>query len=145
MRYSSSPLFSPEPNFIHACGSFLQKDFADFSQLIGISSLGVSDQEIAKLGVIYWFCIELGICLQDNQRKIFGAGIVSSIEEIEWCMSPNQNFNLFEFSKMLKSQFEYHELQNNYFVAPSFKEMQKLFVEFSRTISSPPEIKLKIF
>lgn len=43
--------------------------------------MGVSDDEIAQLGTLYWYTIEFGACKEGENYKSYGAGIASSIGE----------------------------------------------------------------
>ena len=55
----------------------------DISQLIGKLSLGATDHQVKMLGAIYWFTIEFGLCLENKERKFYGAGVASSFGEMD--------------------------------------------------------------
>ncbi len=46
-------------------------------------SLGANDEMIRIIGAIYWYTVEFGLCKEKDQMKFYGAGVASSIAEIE--------------------------------------------------------------
>lgn len=141
IRHRSKPLYTPEPDIIHETMGhaplFANPDFADFSQIIGLASLAASDEDINRLATLYWFTIEFGVCIQNDKKKIYGAGILSSPSEIEWCMSDKPQFLPFDILKIANTPYEITKVQDPYFLAPSFAEMKKQVLKFADSIKKP--------
>lgn len=129
IRHHATPEYTPEPDIIHElvghAPMFAHRDFADFSQEIGLASLGASEIELKKLAALYWFTIEFGMCLdKDGNKKAYGAGIMSSFGELEYCQTDKPIFKPLDPYLIAEEHtvFPISEMQPIYFVAESFEK-----------------------
>ena len=61
-----------------------------------MASLGASEIELKRLAALYWFTLEFGMCLDTKgQKKAYGAGIMSSYGELEYCVTDAPKFKPF--------------------------------------------------
>lgn len=119
---------------------FAHQDFADFSQEIGLASLGASEIELKKLAALYWFTIEFGMCLDKNgDKKAYGAGIMSSFGELIYCQTDKPIFKPLDPYLIAEEHtvFPISEMQPIYFVAESFEKAKNQINEYCNNISRP--------
>jgi len=153
LRHHSRPLYTPEPDLVHELMGhaplFADQSFADFSQEIGLASIGATDDQILKLARCYWFTVEFGLCLAEDgvTRKAYGAGLLSSFGELEYSMGLSK-----PKSEGGDGQPEYREwdpfdagertypittYQSLYYVAKSFSDAKRSMQEFSNSFARP--------
>lgn len=141
IRHPSKPLYTPEPDICHEllghAPLFADPFFAQFSQEIGLASLGAPDDYVEKLATCYWFTVEFGVCRQDNELKAYGAGLLSSFGELQHSMSDTPKFLPFDPAKTGITKYPITEYQPLYYVADSFEDAQQKMIEFAATIPRP--------
>lgn len=143
IRHHSAPLYTPEPDIVHEllghAPMFAHKDFAEFSQEIGLASLGASENEIKRLASIYWFTIEFGMCKEDGALKAYGAGILSSMGELEYCVTDKPKFYPLDPTEIAQNHLDFpiSSMQPHYFVAESFQDAKKSIIEYCERINRP--------
>uniref|UniRef100_A0A3B4A197 tryptophan 5-monooxygenase n=1 Tax=Periophthalmus magnuspinnatus TaxID=409849 RepID=A0A3B4A197_9GOBI len=139
VRHSSDPLYTPEDTCHELLGHvplLAEPSFAQFSQEIGLASLGASDESVQKLATCYFFTVEFGLCKQEGQLRAYGAGLLSSISELKHALSGNARIIPFDPKITCNQECIITTFQDVYFVSNSFEEA-KVKMEFAKTIKRP--------
>ncbi|XP_055059931.2 tryptophan 5-hydroxylase 1b isoform X1 [Misgurnus anguillicaudatus] len=141
VRHSSDPLYTPEPDTCHELLGHVpllaEPSFAQFSQELGLASLGASDDAVQKLATCYFFTVEFGLCKQDGKLRAYGAGLLSSISELKHSLSGNAKILPFEPKVTCNQECLITTFQEVYFISESFEEAKVRMREFAKMIQRP--------
>ncbi len=76
-----------------------------------------------NLAALYWFTVEFGICKEGNELKVYGAGILSSLGELEYAISDKRSYFPLDLEEIVtkNKNFVINNMQPFYYVAESFE------------------------
>jgi phenylalanine-4-hydroxylase len=163
IRHYSNPFYTPEPDVCHELLGhvplFAHPEFAEFSQTIGLASLGATDEQIDHLATLYWFTVEFGLLETTAGYKAYGAGVLSSFGELEWACSPSPSEDcrkagglaayekfkdmkhpqrvLLRAGEASKTAFPITTYQPLYFTSPSLGDAKEEVVRYCDTLTRP--------
>lgn len=84
---------------------------------------------------IYWATIEFGLIREDNQIKVYGAGIISSKGEVQNVLKQKENYVDFDIQTVFDTDFVSSEIQTKYFVTESFEKLSNSLPEIERLLA----------
>jgi phenylalanine-4-hydroxylase len=141
LRKKDSLDYLPEPDMFHDVFGHVplltHYHFTEFFQEIG--KLGVKylhkENIVAMLGRLYWFTVEFGLILTNNQIKIFGAGIISSYSETSFSLSEKPTHLPYNVELIMNRSYENDHIQNTYYVVDSFEQLYHSIEDIKQVIT----------
>ena len=108
-----------------------QPAVADFMQAMGAAGLAALEAgALHRLARLYWYSVEFGLALEDGNRRIYGAGLLSSFGESRFALDdPKPRRSPFDLKQVLRTRYRSDAFQRGYFVIPSFDAMLKLLTD----------------
>lgn len=94
----------------------------------------VTPSEISLIRNLHWWTVEYGMVGTIENPKIYGAGLLSSIGESEWCMKDEVKKLPYSIDAAYQD-FDITKPQPQLFVTPDFAYLQQVLEEFANTMA----------
>jgi phenylalanine-4-hydroxylase len=128
MRHHSVPLYTPEPDVVHEyvghVGALTHPQLAQLNLAFGEAAARAKDQAVVeRLIRAYWYTLEFGILEEDDELRVYGAGILSSFGELG-SFDQNAELRPWDLDAIAAMDYDPTDYQSVLFVAPSFARMR---------------------
>ncbi len=123
--------YTPAPDCFHDMFGHMpmltEPALADFYHLFGQSALHAEGEDRQSLERLHWFTVEFGLIKQDEGERIFGAGILSSKDEVQHALSDQVEKVPFSVDAVIAQDYDVWHLQPKLFVLDSFEQLETGF------------------
>lgn len=118
--------YTPAPDLFHDIFGHMpmltEPDFADFYQLFGEAALTATGVDRQSLERLHWFTVEFGLIRDPQEIRIFGAGVLSSKDEVVHALDQAEQ-RPFSIQAVIDQDYEVWHLQPVLFVLESFDQL----------------------
>ena len=120
IRKQSDFEYLQEPDIFHEifghCPLLMNDVYADFMQKFGELGRNASDEDQVMLARLYWFTVEFGLIQTNRNLQIYGAGIVSSVNESKYALSSKPKLVQLDLVEVFRTLYRIDIMQPIYFV-----------------------------
>ena len=133
--------YTPAPDIFHDLYGhipfFVNKDYARFCEEYGKTARQYVNEpgKLRMFERLFWFTCEFGLTQTDSGTRIFGAGIVSSVDECDYSLSDKPTIIDFDLEKLALQEFRIDVLQERLFLLESPDQLYGCLKEFEAKVN----------
>ncbi len=130
--------YTPAPDFFHDMFGHMplltDTSFASFYQMFGEAALNAQGENRKKLETFHWFTVEFGLIRKPDGMRIYGAGIISSLGEIQHALSNEVEVIDFDTERIVNQAYDVWHLQPLLFAIDSFEQLENGFKDWTKKL-----------
>ncbi|MDN4164865.1 phenylalanine 4-monooxygenase [Cytophagales bacterium LB-30] len=136
-----------EPDMFHDVFAHVplltNQHFVDFLEALSkIALKHISDPyAIELISRIYWFTIEFGLIREEGEVRIYGAGILSSAGETQFCLSEEPAHFEYDVAKIMHTAYWKDKFQDKYFIIESYEQLYHSIAEIEQVLEQMLAVK----
>jgi phenylalanine-4-hydroxylase len=129
--------YTPAPDLFHDIFGHMpmltEPAFADFYHLFGQAALKGQGADRPRLERLHWFTVEFGLIRQTEGTRVFGAGILSSRNEVLHALSDEVVVHPFDPDRIVEQDYDVWHVQEELFALESFDQLVDGFRSWTNT------------
>jgi phenylalanine-4-hydroxylase len=137
IRGKSELDYTPAPDLFHDIFGHMplltNKSFASFYQKFGEAAMNAKGKDRTKLETFHWFTAEFGLIKNIEGMRIYGAGILSSHQEVQHSLSDQVEVIPFDPERIVMQEYDVWHLQPILFAIESFEQLENGFNDWTKT------------
>jgi phenylalanine-4-hydroxylase len=130
--------YTPAPDLFHDIFGHMplltNKSFASFYQMFGEAALKAEGKNRSYLETLHWFTVEFGLIKNPAGMRIYGAGILSSLNEVQNALSDKVEVKEFIPENIIKQEYDVWHLQPILFAIESFEQLEQGFKDWTKKV-----------
>jgi len=130
--------YTPAPDLFHDIFGHMplltNKNFASFYQMFGDAAMKAEGINRKYLETFHWFTVEFGLIRKPEGMRIYGAGIVSSLGEVQNALSNKVDVREFNPDKIVLQDYDVWHLQPILFAIDSFEQLEQGFKDWTKSV-----------
>ena len=132
--------YTPAPDVLHDLYGHLpfhaDEEYADYCQQFGALACEFLDDPVRlrRLERYFWFTNEFGLVQTPDGRRIFGAGIASSVGECVYALSEKPEVLRFDVEHICAQEFRIDQLQPRLFLLDSVAQLYRAFPQLEACV-----------
>ncbi len=123
--------YTPAPDCFHDMFGHMplltDENFASFYQMFGEAAFHAKGIHRKYLETFHWFTVEFGLIKKAEGMRIYGAGIISSKEEVTHALSNEVEVKDFDPDKLVRQEYDVWHLQPILWAIDSFEHLEDGF------------------
>ena len=105
--------------------------------MIGTLSLGATNSQIKQLASLFWYTMQFGVCNENGEMKGFGAGIASSVKQLNHLKSADAKYIKFTPTIDRQIPFDDRDVQVVYRYTESLEDSFSNLRKYGEKIIKP--------
>ncbi|WP_322493702.1 amino acid hydroxylase [Chloroflexus sp.] len=134
--------FTPMPDLFHEyighLAFFTDRRFAEIAQAFGPLYFAGDERQRLEIARLWWYSIEFGLIRENGELRAFGAGLLSSIGELDHAFAPDTPREPFDIRRVANTPGAAYSMHETYFILEDLEHVAAILRAYAAMEGLPP-------